>query len=919
MATLKDSNQKAIEFFMTRGSKYLKLRKGLEEHQLDVQSLGDLELKEIRKWAGIVGENFTKGIEILEQEELTWETQAKNFYTILSEAEQETDLELKAQKTREIAEKGILVAYENAQTILNLINLFKNILLDLQKSKTEAEAYSKNLSDVRKNILEAIKSDNKEIVNSESANLARFVGRFIQARDSYNEAVEAYSNSTLNKIAPLEIVPFTPEEIEEFYYETFKAIDKYSAANDTVTVAALRTNLGQMAIITGDKARELSDKAEARFKKEKEQTTKTKDKEQEMLKIRLLEDTLKKAFDIVYERAVEKYQQEEWDYPPFNQALEATEELLNNSSVSAEVKSHLQRKYLELLKDKMDQHLGKYTHKMVLAIMDINADINRLNSMSLDDPKLKEEYDKVLKKVEVLSKSFTAEAIGLVVAPHNENGFVFKFNNPKVKDFVMTEISKEIVEKLNPKKEQTAKVEEEVVSEENKGKSAAVVEKVVLEENKGKSAAVVEEVVSEENKGKSAAVVEEVVSEEQPKGTKTETEEAAVKAYLGLLEETNARVMDVNRINNLLISHNKLSNLTVENIINDVNAEAYAETTSISISKLRLELSEKRYDYLKNFGKYIIANPEVKDKKIEEIKFNANFEEFVNDRDVLIADAEVRILELTNNKPAGYEQEVANLMKFIKTQNSLISRFLVSESISRGIDIIKFQSERMAKRTALIEERKAALSTVEEQKGKSAAVVEEVVSEENKGKSAAVVEEVVSEENKGKSAAVVEEVVSEENKGKSAAVEEEVVEDKKDEQVQKDIPLVKIKDATLKFNPRHTRAIDYKIGSGDRLFKDSPKVTIRLIKNGVRVMMSQQLRERLAELNAKISLVNTKEKRMRTNQMVDANAEYQDVAFKKDHDVDFDNYSVEIRIPGKDKSQLLFSEEIPSEEIHMSR
>jgi len=903
MATLKDSNQKAIEFFMTRGSKYLKLREGLEEHQLDVQSLGDLELKEIRKWAGIVGENFTKGIEILEQEELTWETQAKNFYTILSEAEQETDLELKAQKTREIAEKGILVAYENAQTILNLINLFKNILLDLQKSKTEAEAYSKNLSDVRKNILEAIKSDNKEKVNSESANLARFVGRFIQARDSYNEAVETYSNSTLNKIAPLEIVPFTPEEIEEFYYETLKAIDKYSAANDTVTVAALRTNLGQMAIIAGDKARELSDKAEARVKKEKDESKAKSEEEIMKAKVEAFDKALGVVFADVYNRAVERYKRPNWESPEFFRALDTTVEMLNNSSLPKDVKANIQRKYLEELAKLIDKHLGVEEHKVALTIMGINQEINALNKMSLDDPKLKDRYDSIQKSMFTLVNSEAARNIKLVITPYSETGFIFKFNNPKLADFKMTEISKEIVEKLNPKKEQTAKVEEEVVSEENKGKSAAVVEEVVSEENKGKSAAVVEEVVSEENKGKSAAVVEEVVSEEQPKGTKTETEEAAVKAYLGLLEETNARVMDVNRINNLLISHNKLSNLTVENIINDVNAEAYAETTSISISKLRLELSEKRYDYLKNFGKYIIANPEVKDKKIEEIKFNANFEEFVNDRDVLIADAEVRILELTNNKPAGYEQEVANLMKFIKTQNSLISRFLVSESISRGIDIIKFQSERMAKRAALIEERKAALSTVEEQKGKSAAVVEEVVSEENKGKSAAVVEEVVSEENKGK----------------SAAVEEEVVEDKKDEPVQKDIPLVKIKDATLKFNPRHTRAIDYKIGSGDRLFKDSPKVSIRLIKNGVRVMMSQQLRERLAELNAKISLVNTKEKRMRTNQMVDANAEYQDVAFKKDHDVDFDNYSVEIRIPGKDKSQLLFSEEIPSEEIHMSR
>ena len=62
------------------------------------------------------------------------------------------------------------------------------------------------------------------------------------------------------------------------------------------------------------------------------------------------------------------------------------------------------------------------------------------------------------------------------------------------------------------------------------------------------------------------------------------------------------------------------------NIAEDVNVETTAVHASALVSKMRTELSEARYNYLKKHGKYIMSNPEARAAKINEIRFDTNFE-----------------------------------------------------------------------------------------------------------------------------------------------------------------------------------------------------------------------------------------------------------------------------------------------------
>ena len=123
------------------------------------------------------------------------------------------------------------------------------------------------------------------------------------------------------------------------------------------------------------------------------------------------------------------------------------------------------------------------------------------------------------------------------------------------------------------------------------------------------------------------------------------------------------------------------------------------------------------------------------------------------------------------------------------------------------------------------------------------------------------------------------------------------------------IPNVLIKNTELLFNPRNNQKVAKKISANDRLFTNSPKVTTTLIKNGVRIALAKQLRERLAELGAKLSLVNKDNRRVRTSQLVDGEAESQDLVFKSDHDVNLENYTVEVRIPNGERTAVILGDE----------
>lgn len=105
---------------------------------------------------------------------------------------------------------------------------------------------------------------------------------------------------------------------------------------------------------------------------------------------------------------------------------------------------------------------------------------------------------------------------------------------------------------------------------------------------------------------------------------------------------------------------------------------------------------------------------------------------------------------------------------------------------------------------------------------------------------------------------------------------------------------------TLKFVsnvPQHVTKLNGKILTAD-------KIQLTLIKNGLKIKYSENLRNQLQALNAKLSLVNKNQYRSRTSTAIDPNKEEQIVAFKskKADEFKIEDYKIQIRADKVDEN-----------------
>ena len=120
---------------------------------------------------------------------------------------------------------------------------------------------------------------------------------------------------------------------------------------------------------------------------------------------------------------------------------------------------------------------------------------------------------------------------------------------------------------------------------------------------------------------------------------------------------------------------------------------------------------------------------------------------------------------------------------------------------------------------------------------------------------------------------------------------------------------VKISARQLTFNPKNQVQIASKESS---LVMEGNEVTISLIKNGIRIRYSQELREKLSQLNAKINLVNKENYRSRTSATIDSDT--QELTFNDGREIKPEDYKIEIRVPSNDKSSVLFEYDLENVE-----
>lgn len=892
MADLKNANPRAIEYFRNRGREYFRLREDLSELQISETDLGDLSIDEIKKVANLVNEKIERGgLESVDRTIQQYEKQVRILKSSLEDAEHTPIKDLPA----------IQRNLDSAETMLNLISMFRNILGRAKESKTNATESVTRINTSINNILDAINNkDGKGIVNSVEG-FKKSINGFVTAMGGYESASEAYRQATLVELEELDLTPISLSDATKLHYAISKAIydARQEQANDPAkapeierTISSLQDGLDTLEKMMGPSVtQDLRNKTQAKIDSDR----KIFEEEDKKRIMGTFKAQLEQAFRNMITAVSEKYASDDWSNEKLEKLEEQKHDLVFNQykEIPLEEKVQLDLEYTKDYSKKVEELYGKELFEALKTVEEIINGINGLNKISPEDKNLAAKVNAVMDNINKFKNSKMVKN-GQVTVELDDNSVGFTFADKRIHGRKLNILSKEQYDKLHPtivpepEKTETKKPTPGPTGTTEPDPKKTTPGPTGTSETEHKKP---EPVVNPDPKKPPVMV---------PPETAEERERKDIQYYLDLLRETNAKVAEINRINQELVFSNMFDQLSMANILHDVNVESTAVYASAIVTQLRLELSNKRYDYLKKYGKYILSNPEVKDAKIDEIKFTADFEDFLAKRDELIVDTELRIRDLNDKKPEGYEKEIETLLEFIKAQNSLIRRFLISESISKNIDVAAILSDRNARRKALLEQK------LKDYKPGNQPVTVPETTPEPEAKTVPETQPEVAPETK-----TVPETQPE------VKPETRTVPETQPEETFEPVPKgtkidhVQVRETKLVFNPRNNQLVAKKISAFDRLFKNSPRVTTTLIKNGVRIELSKQLRERLAELSAKISLVNKDNKRVRTSRMVDADAQTQDITFKKDHDVNFDDYTVEVRIPGNDRSTVLFGDEEP--------
>ena len=925
MADLKNENPNAVKYFKERGRRYFQLREDLKRFQLSEIELGDLSIDEIRKIGAMVQAKFAKGGKAeVEKFQRTYEQQAIIFQEALEDVEH-TPLDDMAK---------IQLNKDKAETMLNLINMFKNIVVRLDESKKQAQEAVAKISEARKNLVSASKKPSGDGIVPSVDQLKKAVDSFTTANGAYESAAYAYNQATLQNVPELGLKAMSLAELEELYITLKTAIrDAKKELADPAKAPKVQRNIDALedavklleSKVDKKTLKDLQAKAEAKFKEDEKDF-----EEEDKRRIRTtFKAQLSAAYNAMLKAFKEKYTSKDWNPRRLIKAVSDKNELLTTGyeEIAVADKLELDRQFAAKYKEALKKYYGEALYAAIGEVENIISQIAALNRLSPEDKSLATKVAAVMGQIDRFKESKFVKDGGVVVT-QGENSIEFKFADERVADRKIDRILSEVLyDKLHPKKED--KPEDKKKDEKPEDKK---------------------DETPEDKKDKKP---EDKKSDKKPDETPSEAEAKDIEFYLNLLRETNAKVAEVNRINNSLVITTNFRDLDMDNILKDVSDENTAVYASAIITKLRMELSDKRYEFLKKYGKYILSTPEVRETKIDEIKFNAEIDEFLAKHDELIVDAEREIARLYREKPKDYEKNIKNLQDFIKAQNSLIRRFLIAESITKDIDVAAILEARNARKAELHKMKDAAEKAMggkpedkpedkkdEKTEGKKDETPEDKKDEKPEGKKDETPKDKKDETPEDKKDETPEDKKDEKPEGKKDETPEdkkdETPEDKKDEtpegkkdekpEGKKDetpedkfepvpkgttIPNVLIKNTELLFNPRNNQKVAKKISANDRLFTNSPKVTTTLIKNGVRIALSKQVRERLAELGAKLSLVNKENRRIRTSQFVDGEAETQDLVFKSDHDVNLENYTVEVRIPNGDRTAVLLGDEQP--------
>lgn len=590
--------------------------------------------------------------------------------------------------------------------------------------------------------------------------------------------------------------------------------------------------------------------------------------------------------------------------------------LYNNQSYK-DAKSCAIKKYgedlFETITNKLVPLIGVKEYKISdqEIIVGLDAMINKLNSLEVGTREFIEIYNKIIDSIKELKESLAKDdqvksSIESIEFDENTCTLSINYVNKNVSSYKRQIVSKENLDKFNESRK-TKLTPSGGQQPESSGESNPLPENDELSKDKGN--------------------------------------------YIATLNYLNNITEELNNYNSRLESQSGY-NFADTHLKETIDLETRAKKLDSEIVEKRLALSKANLDFRLKYNVFATSYPEVKSIKKTQIRFAGALNDFLALRDEKIVEAESEIIKLAEEtainkdnpvKVSEIKAQIDLLLKYIEAENSFINRRLVNECRINQLDIVSILKERRENKKEIRERlRKIKEGSYDPSNSGSVPIPnnpkplaqnkdQELIDAMEKigiyiinFKESRYIAQIEQEFNNIIERPTIKQALEElvklgaiANLNGSYQASNMTTEEfkaliekmRKNEpsvvpQSKEPTPEVKIKKCNLVFNPHNNKQLANR--ENEFIMLNADDITVSLIKNGLKIKYSEQLRKQLSALNAKLSLVNKNNYRSRTSSMITDTEEAQEIAFHDGRGINPSEYKVEIRVPDESKSTILY-------------
>ncbi len=495
-------------------------------------------------------------------------------------------------------------------------------------------------------------------------------------------------------------------------------------------------------------------------------------------------------------------------------------------------------------------NVNEYEFKVINELVEI---YNKAEKLDVDSENFVEEHNKIVGDIAKLKQKVDQQNLGIKLDFSEETQkLVVEFDNPNIAKQERIIVSPEILSRLkNPTPAQPTSSEEPIAPLQSGDDSVDVKpitnEPVTPTSNEGTSPSAPDEepttpLQSDEEPIDVKPITYEPVTPEPTTSNNQPSEiKEGIRKYMALIEEYNNCMATINSDNNVMA----LLSSSVDDILqNNIPIEMFGIETRVNqvvakeqniaaarnkIQDIKKNLSDIRRDYIIKYGIFINQVEEIVNIQITKEEYKDSFEKYLNEFIPKIVNAERKVATLyeeykesTPERKGVLQQQISSLIKYIEVLNSILDRRAITESMEQNKGIVELLEARRTKK----HEYKKQL----EKEQQSPSLVEEP-------ELGQTIEPEPTQED------IQEPTQSNEPSSDETSLKPEESEIKDNSQI-----IIKMRNLNLV----NTQKVDNTIA---RVMNSTSQLKVEVLKNSIRIRYTKQLKEKLRQINAKISLI----------------------------------------------------------------